>query len=49
MLVGGQSGDPNSPHFYDQSQRYVDRQFKDVAYYREEVEKRAKKTYRPGE
>lgn len=49
MLAGGQSGDPNSPHFDDQAQRYADMQFKDVAYYREDVEKRAQKTYHPGE
>lgn len=49
MLAGGQSGDPSSPHFDDQAQRYVDRQFKDVAYYREDVEARAKRTYKPGE
>ncbi len=49
LLAGGQSGDPKSPHFYDQAQRYVDRQFKDVAFYREDVEKRAKRKYKPGE
>jgi len=49
MLAGGQSGDPNSPHFDDQAQRYVDREFKDVAYYREDVEKRAERSYHPGE
>ncbi|NAS30818.1 acylase [Flavobacteriaceae bacterium R38] len=49
MLAGGQSGDINSPHFNDQAQRYADIQFKDVAYYREDVEKRAEKTYHPGE
>lgn len=49
ILAGGQSGDPSSPHFYDQAQRYADREFKDVAYYREDVEKRAKKKYHPGE
>lgn len=49
MLAGGQSGDPTSPHFYDQAQRYADVQFKDVAYYREDVEKIAKETYKPGE
>ena len=49
MLAGGQSGDPSSPHFADQAKRYADRQFKDVAYYREDVEKRAETTYRPGE
>ncbi len=49
MLAGGQSGHPDSPHFYDQAQRYVNREFKDVAYYKEDVEKRATRTYHPGE
>jgi acyl-homoserine lactone acylase PvdQ len=49
ILAGGQSGDPASPHFNDQAQRYADVQFKDVAYYKEDVEKRAKKKYHPGE
>jgi acyl-homoserine-lactone acylase len=49
ILAGGQSGDPSSPHFNDQAQRYADVRFKDVAYYKEDVEKRAKKIYHPGE
>lgn len=49
MLAGGQNNDPNSPHFDDQAQRYVDMQFKEVAYYKEDVEARAKKTYKPGD
>jgi len=49
MLAGGQSGDPESPHFDDQAQRYADREFKDVAYYREDVERRASSTYHPGD
>lgn len=49
ILAGGQSGDPTSPHFYDQAQRYADVQFKDVAYYKSDVEARAKRTYHPGE
>ncbi len=48
ILAGGQSGDPSSPHFFDQAERYADVQFKDVAYYREDVEARAQATYRPG-
>ncbi|OEK03946.1 penicillin amidase [Roseivirga sp. 4D4] len=48
MLAGGQSNDPNSPHFDDQAQRYADIQFKDVAYYRVDVEARAEETYKPG-
>ncbi len=48
LLAGGQSGDPGSPHFDDQAQRYADVQFKDVAYYRADVEERAEAVYRPG-
>lgn len=48
ILAGGQSGDPASPHFLDQAQRYADVRFKDVAFYREDVEKRAERTYHPG-
>ncbi len=48
MLAGGQSGDPSSPHFADQAQRYADGEFKDVAYYKEDVLKKAKRTYKPG-
>lgn len=48
LLAGGQSGDPASPHFYDQAQRYVDRNFKDVPFYRDDVERRAVRSYSPG-
>lgn len=48
LLAGGQSSDPASPHFMDQARRYVDAQFKDVAFYREDVIKRAEKKYHPG-
>jgi len=48
MLAGGQSGDPTSPHFDDQAQRYADVEFKDVAFYLEDVEARAERTYHPG-
>jgi acyl-homoserine-lactone acylase len=49
LLAGGQSGDPDSPHFDDQAKRYVDRAFKEVAYYKEDVERRAQRSYHPGE
>jgi len=49
LLAGGQSSDPNSPHFDDQITPYINREFKDVPYYREDVEARAVRTYRPGE
>ena len=48
LLAGGQSGDPASPHFDDQAERYVEARFKDVAFYREDVEKRARRRYHPG-
>ncbi len=49
MLAGGQSGNENSPHFNDQAQRYADGQFKTVAFYKEDVIKRATSRYHPGE
>ena len=49
MLVGGQSNDPDSPHFDDQAPLYVKHEFKDVAYYRDDVERRAEERYRPGQ
>ncbi len=49
ILAGGQSGEPKSPHFNDQIQRYVDMRWKDVAYYKEDVLKRAERTYHPGD
>jgi acyl-homoserine lactone acylase PvdQ len=49
LLAGGQSGDPRSPHFYDQAQSYAQGKFKDVAFYKEDVQKRAIETYRPGQ
>lgn len=49
ILAGGQSSHPSSPHFDDQAERYVNREFKEVAYYREDVERRASATYHPGE
>jgi acyl-homoserine lactone acylase PvdQ len=49
ILAGGQQSDPSSPHFFDQAQRYADVNFKDVAFYREDVEKRKVRSYRPGQ
>lgn len=48
ILAGGQNSDPKSSHFFDQAQRYADVNFKEVAFYREEVEKRSRRRYRPG-
>lgn len=48
ILAGGQSSDPNSPHFYDQAEMYANREFKEVAYYKEDVDARAEEIYNPG-
>ncbi|MEP4003250.1 MAG: penicillin acylase family protein, partial [Ekhidna sp.] len=48
ILAGGQSGDPSSPHFDDQIEKYKNIDWKEVPYYREDVLKRAEETYVPG-
>ncbi len=48
LLAGGQSGDPESPHFDDQAEMYRTATFKEVPYYREDVLERAAETYQPG-
>lgn len=48
VLAGGVSGDPNSPHFNDQGEMYSKGQFKEVLFYREDIEKHAERTYHPG-
>lgn len=49
ILAGGQSGNPDSPHFDDQIQMYANVNWKDAAFYKEDVLNRAVKTYKPGE
>ncbi|MFN5938459.1 MAG: penicillin acylase family protein [Sphingobacteriales bacterium] len=48
ILAGGNSGDPNSPHFFDQAKMYADGQFKEVHFYKDDVLKHAMQTYHPG-
>jgi acyl-homoserine-lactone acylase len=48
LLAGGNSGNPSSPHFKDQTLMYIEGQFKDVLFYKEDVLKHAKRTYNPG-
>jgi acyl-homoserine lactone acylase PvdQ len=49
VLASGVSGDPSSPHFADQAEMYTKGQFKEVLFYKEDVLKHARHTYRPGE
>jgi len=47
-VMGGQFFDPNSKHFIDQAAMCIDGKFKDVSFYKEDVQKNAVKTYHPG-
>jgi acyl-homoserine-lactone acylase len=47
--VGGQSGDPKSPHFSDQAQRWTTGDFRTVYFWPEQLKGHTEKTYHPGE
>jgi acyl-homoserine-lactone acylase len=49
ILAGGESGDPASPHFSDQAEMYARGEFKEVLFYKEDVEKNLERKYHPGE
>jgi acyl-homoserine-lactone acylase len=48
ILAGGISGDPGSPHFDDQALMYTIGEFKDVLFYREDIEQNVERKYIPG-
>jgi len=49
ILAGGESGDPASPHFNDQAEMYARGEFKDVLFYKEDIEKNLERKYHPGD
>lgn len=49
LLAGGESGDKQSLHFFDQGKMYANGIFKDVLFYKEDILKHAEKTYHPGQ
>ena len=49
LLAGGESGDVNSKHFFDQGEMYSKGQFKEVLFYKEDVMKHVERKYHPGE
>ena len=49
IITGGQSFDPSSKDFTNQAQMYIDGNFKDVLFYKEDVMKHVERKYHPGE
>ena len=48
VTAGGESGDPSSPHFNDQAQRYADGDLRPVYFYAEALEGHIEREYKPG-
>jgi acyl-homoserine lactone acylase PvdQ len=48
VTAGGESGDPKSPHFNDQAQRYATGALRDVYYYRSQLQGHTEREYHPG-
>jgi acyl-homoserine lactone acylase PvdQ len=49
IITGGQSFDPSSKHFTDQAEMFLDGDFKDVLFYKEDVLRHVERKYHPGE
>jgi acyl-homoserine-lactone acylase len=49
VSAGGQSGDPASPHFNDQAERYRDHNFRPVLFSDAELAGHVRRSYRPGQ
>jgi acyl-homoserine-lactone acylase len=48
VSVGGESGDPSSPHFTDQAGRYAAGNLREVYFYPEQLKGHTERTYHPG-
>ncbi len=49
VTAGGESGDPASPHFADEAQRYASGNLREVYFYPDQLAGHTRRTYRPGE
>ncbi len=49
VVAGGQNGNPSSPHFMDQAERYARGEFRDVYFYPDELSSHTERTYKPGQ
>jgi acyl-homoserine-lactone acylase len=47
ITAGGQSGDPASPHFKDQAERYSTGDLREVYFYRDQLEGHIERQYNP--
>jgi acyl-homoserine-lactone acylase len=48
VTAGGESGDPKSPHFNDQAERYATGNLRPVYFYPEDLKGHTERVYRPG-
>ena len=48
VTAGGESGDPDSPHFNDQAERYATGRLRDVYFYPDQLKGHTERTYHPG-
>jgi len=49
VTAGGESGDPKSPHFNDQAERYATGNLREVYFYPDQLNAHAKRRYKPGQ
>lgn len=49
VTAGGESGNPASPHFDDEAERYATGNLRDVYFYRSQLKGHTERTYHPGE
>jgi acyl-homoserine-lactone acylase len=49
VTAGGQSGNPRSPHFNDQAQRYAAGSLREVYFYPSQLRGHTEREYRPGQ
>jgi len=48
VTAGGESGDPSSPHFDDEAERYASGNLREVYFYPDELKGHVEREYRPG-
>jgi len=48
VTAGGESGNPASPHFNDEAERYAAGHLREVYYYRSQLKGHTEREYHPG-